>query len=260
MNLWKMPYVRGYKRSYKSKYRKWKRRARGKYSRMSFAARVKRIVMKNQETKYYDIGTENQALYHDVGAATGPTTNQWAIRFNPWVQIPQGTNGYSRIGDEIRPVGIKMRLWLANKLDRPNVLYRIIVAILPKVYNNTVTTVGNFDLFAVMNAGTSNSTIASVIDREKGIKVLYDRVISNEKGFSAYATGVGGDQDGREAHKLVKLWITRKRSKLIKYDSIGNVLNNPLAVYVIPYDSYGTLQTDNIASCTWTMRLYFKDA
>ena len=36
-------------------------------------------------------------------------------------------------------------------------------------------------------------------------------------------------------------------------------MNNPLAVYLIPYDSYGSLTTDNIASIAWTMRLYWKD-
>jgi hypothetical protein len=236
-----------------------KRKSRGRFTQRSFAARVKAVIMKNTETKFFDIGGENIQLFHDVGAASGPTTNQVAIRFNPWASIPLGTNANTRVGDMIKPVGIKLRLWMANKQDRPNLHYRVIVAILPKIYNGVVTAVNNFDLFAVMNVGVSNSTLTSVIDVQKGVKVLYDRVIRNQLGFSAFATGVAGDQDPRECHRFMKLWITRKKSKPIKYDAVNSVVNNPLCVYVIPYDSFGTLQTDNVASCTHTMRLYYKD-
>ena len=32
------------------------------------------------------------------------------------------------------------------------------------------------------------------------------------------------------------------------------------ALYIIPYDAYGTLYSDNIASCAYDCRLYYKDA
>jgi hypothetical protein len=45
----------------------------------------------------------------------------------------------------------------------------------------------------------------------------------------------------------MKLWITMKKSKPVKYDAVNGVVNNPLTFYCIHYDSYGTtLQTDNI--------------
>jgi hypothetical protein len=255
-----MPYYRKRSRSFSRRRSYKKKRTFGKYARKgNFAARVKRVLMKNAETKYYDIGAENLQLYHDMGWGPGPATTQNAIRFNPWSHIINGATKYNRVGDEITPVGIKLRLWLANKLDRPNILYRVIVAIIPKTINAVVTTGTNVDLFAPMNLGTCNSTMCAAIDIEKGIKVLYDRVITNEKGFSAYATGLAGDQDGRECHKMLKLWITRKKRSKIRYEPNGTVINNPLAVYVIPYDSYGTLQTDNICSCAFHMRMYWKD-
>ena len=244
----------GRKRSFK------KKRSYGKYARKNnFAARVTKVLMKKAETKYYDIGAENIQLYHDMGNAAGPATTQTGIRFNPWSNITNGATKYTRIGDDITPVGIKLRLWIANKLDRPNVHYRVVVAIMPKYINGVVTTLSNVDLFAPMNLGTMNSTLCACVDIEKGIKILYDRVHTIEKGFSAYATGLAGDQDGRESHKLIKLWITRKKRSKISYEAGGAVINNPLAFYVIPYDSYGTLQTDNIASCAYHMRMYWKD-
>jgi len=30
-------------------------------------------------------------------------------------------------------------------------------------------------------------------------------------------------------------------------------------VCIVPYDAWGTLETDNIASVTWSYKLYFKD-
>ena len=37
------------------------------------------------------------------------------------------------------------------------------------------------------------------------------------------------------------------------------IVNKPLAIYVIPYEQYSTLNTDNIASCAGFMRMYYKD-
>jgi hypothetical protein len=45
---------------------------------------------------------------------------------------------------------------------------------------------------------------------------------------------------------LVKINLLRKESRDIVYDSATqNIVNSPLLLYVIPYDSYGTQITDN---------------
>jgi hypothetical protein len=50
-------------------------------------------------------------------------------------------------------------------------------------------------------------------------------------------------------------------SNVLFYDSATqNIVNSPLLLYVIPYDSYGTLITDNIASYSYSMRMRYKDS
>ena len=168
----------------------------------------------------------------------------------------------------IIPRGMSLRLWLANKYDRPNLMYRVIVCILPRTVKNAVVGPGTIDLGVTFQQGANGNYMTLPIDTEKGIKVLYDKIIKNESGFNAAAPGptiAGQDLLGRESHKFLKLWIKRKRSNNIMWEpqpnGVGNyyIVNKPLAIYVIPYDSYATLTTDNVASCAWCGTLYYKD-
>lgn len=197
-----------------------------------------------------DIGNENVQLYHNTGVSGGAYVSPTI--FNPWVNIARGTARYNRIGDKISPTGMLIRLWLANKLDRPNILYRVVVCVLPRMYSGAVVTGGSIDPGVTVNAGAVGNYLCLPWDKEKGIKVLYDRVISNEFKGGLVTTN-------KESHKLVKIWVKRKRSRPICYDRNEALVNNFMALYVIPYDSYGTLTTDNIASCAQFYRLYFKD-
>jgi len=243
--------------AYKRKYRSY-RKARGKralYRKMKrtrFQARVLKIAQKNQETKFFQSGRENLQLYHDVGAGTGPTSNQVSIAFDPWSLVAQGTTRSTRIGDKITPVGYKLRLWMANKADRVDLLYRVIIAVLPRSINGVIPNGSNIDLFRVMDGGTNNSTMCGMIDQENVKKVLHDKVyhVQNATGY-----------DTKEVHVLKKFYIKSKRPRPIRYLNNGTThQNNFLGVWVIPYDSYLTLQTDNVASCAYVERLYWKDA
>lgn len=220
-----------------------------------FAAKVKKVLLKVAETKNYNIANENQQLYHNTGTTgysyVGP------VLYNPWRSIPLGTNNHQRVGDEIYPRGMSMRIWMANKLDRPNIIYRVIVAILPKQYNGLSMSAGAIDIGRSFQQGANGNYVTMPIDVEKGIKVLYDKVYRNELGISTVPLGLTG---GKECHIFKKLWIKRKRSNKVTWEPSGTeITNKPLAVYIIPYDSYGTLTTDNIASVAWTSVLYFKD-
>lgn len=257
-----MAYTRRMSRSYRK--RPYKRSRRGKYSRRagarSFQSRVKKVLMKTSETKYYDIGFENEQLYHNCGTfqllfpGYIRSISQW---FNPWNVIQKGTNRFNRIGDKITPRGMSLKLWLASKYDRPNTQFRVIVAILPKVVAGDIT-IPRFDPFQIPNSGVLGNYLLSPPDTDKGVKFLYDRVhrTSNQ---GAYPLG-GGAGNNKENVKQIKLWIKRKRSRDIVYDTTStDIINKPLAVYVIPYEQYSTLNTDNIASCAGYMRLYYKD-
>lgn len=248
-------------RRYKRK--TWKRTRRGKYARRrgarSFQAKVKKAVLKTAETKFFDIGIENVELYHNCGEFItlfpGYVTSivDW---FDPWAKILKGTSRFNRVGDKITPRGLSIKLMLFSKQDRPNTKYRIIVATLPKVTAGSITT-ARFDPFQLTNTGVLANHLLQHADHDAGVRFLYDRVISMSN--QQWTAGNAGWAH-KEFTKTVKLWIKRKRSRDIVFStSAQEIVNKPLAVYVIPYEQYSTLETDNIASCAGQMRMYYKD-
>lgn len=217
--------------------------------------------MKAAETKHFDIAEENVQLWHNVGASVaGPVglpLKSFATFFNPWADIDKGTARNNRIGDKITPRGMSIKLWIANKLDRPNVMYRIMVIRAPKAVSGALVGFDTIDWFEQANLGSTNNRMILPLDKDRGAKAYYDKVVNINQGNA----GVGGNAAGKEGHKLVKLWIKRKSSSPIVFESATNnrIVNNPLLFYVIPYDSFGTLVTDNIASCSYFCTMYYKD-
>lgn len=242
-------------------------RSRGKYARRTgqgnFQSRVKKAVLRTAETKYYDVAEENVNLYHNIGYSStlpvaGANPGSMSQFFNPWSDIPQGTGRNNRIGDKIYPRGMSIKLWLANKLDRPNVMYRVIVLRCPKSVENTIVTYNNRYPFELATLGSTGNAMLLPLDKDRGFKAYYDKVINNNTGYSAR---ISGSFLGAESHKMVRLWIKSKKgaNTIVFGQSNSGIVNNPLLLYVIPYDSYGTLISDNIASCSYYMRMYYKD-
>lgn len=248
-------------------FRRSSRRKSGKFSRRrgarNFRARVTRVLMKKAETKYLDIGFEDRQLYHNLGSEPNPpgvvipvnvtSSSDW---FNPWSKITQGTGRAQRIGDKITPRGISLKIYLACKADRPDTMFRIIVASLPKQLDNVVTT-NVFDPFQIPNIGTLGNNMIFPADHDDGVKFLYDRIHRVDASFVA-ARSTGGLN--KEPTKLVKLWIKNRRSREVVFHTFGaGIVNKPLAVYCIPYEQYSTLTTDRVGSWAGFMRLYYKD-
>jgi hypothetical protein len=146
---------------------------------------------------------------------------------------------------------------MANKADRPNIHYRVMVLRLPKSVGSTTTTSSNVDAFQVSQLGSNGNRLCLPIDTDHGIKTYYDRIITNEKDISQRN---GGDTLC-ECHKMLKIHLRRKQSREVVYDSgAQNIVNRPLALYVIPYDARGALVTDNIASYVYSIRMRYKDS
>lgn len=233
---------------------------RGKYGRRrgarTFQSRVKRAVMRTAETKFYDIGLENAQLYHNLGyGGLLPPTTVTSIPelFDPWSNILKGTGRMNRIGDRITPRGMSLKFWIANKSDRENTKVRVIVAILPKVVDAIVTDYDNINPFQIPNSGLLNNHLVLHADKDRGIKFLYDKVIQPYRGQV-------NNTANKEKSTTLKLWIKRKRSRDIVYStSTDQIVNNPLAVFMIPYEQYSTAQTSNTTSFSCQMRMYYKD-
>lgn len=233
---------------------------RGKYGRRRGRANLKAIVtkvlMKKAETKFFDIGTENRQLYHNLGgsgSAIPLSVTSLTPWFNPWLNIGEGARRYERNGNKITPRGMSLKIYLANKADRPFTKIRLIVAVLPKVVGATITGT-QFDPFQVANSGTGlGNNMLLPADTDIGVKFLYDRIHTMPNIFP-----FGSER--KEVTKYVRIWIKRKRSRDIIYNDEDNtIVNKPLAIYAIPYEQYSTLTTDNVASLAGVMRMYYKD-
>lgn len=250
-----------FKRKYRS--RPWKKsrpgRSNRRYRRTTFKARVNRILNRKIETKYYDVASENNQLYHNLGWGTSlipPTTvTSVSNMFNPWNYIQQGTARFNRIGDKITPSGMKLNIYLANKLDRQNTMIRVIVAVLPKVFNAAIVDAA-FNPFQAANAGIMNNNMLLPADKDKGVKFLYDKIH-----HISINQVTNGTPSAKEVTKCLRLWIKRKRASPIMYDTTSStIINKPLAVYLVPYEQFSTITTDNVASAALFMRMYYKDA
>lgn len=205
---------------------------------------IKKVSLRQTETKDTHVISENIQLYHNTPTAIGSLLyTEQGINDNE-----SGLTQYSkRIGDEIVASGISLKFWFANKLDRPDVLYKIIVF---KYKANT--TLANPEPYE--NQGTSNYLIRDLnVERFKIVKVVNFRITTSAQRITT--TDVF---NGAEGHKAVKIWIPLKRK--IKYESGSSVpFGWDYACSIVCYDSYGTLTTDNIASYAVNRKLYFKD-
>lgn len=239
---------------------------RGLYARkrrLTFKARVKRVLMKKVETKKYRFGDENVQLYHNIGysstLAPAVTLSSMVNFYNIWADIPKGTASYNRIGDKITPRGMSLRLYLAAKHDRPNTTFRVIIARAPKAISGVATGYDKItNPFDDIQLGSVGNKLLLPLDNDRGIKALYDKIHRLPGQNIAHGAGYGSN---KEFTKVVKLWIKNKKARDIVFDSTQaeQIVNNPILLWVIPYEQYSTLQTDNIATCAYFGTLYYKD-
>lgn len=233
-----------YKKTFAKKKSANRRRTYSKNN--SLVALIKKVSLKNSETKCTHVSQENNNINHNTGQiVTGLLNTSQGI-------TDTGSGSLyisSRIGDEVVARGISFKLWIANKLDRPNIMYRLCVF---KYSSQSIPTL------ASLFKGAVGNRIMDDLDKETFTPV-YQKIFNLQVGYSAYATGTAGDADGREAHKYVKIWIPLKNKKL-KYNDGGTIpkfIN--YGFFIVPYDSYGTLTTDNVASYAIEYKFYFKD-
>jgi len=215
--------------------------------RKSLVSLIKKVSLKQSETKHTHFIIENQQLYHNNGYIK-------LNMLNTTQGIADNQTGSSffagRIGDEVIARGISLKIWVANKDDRPNVMYRIIVFKYQSLTSPTST-----NIFV----GANGNKMMDDLDREY-ITPVYQKIFNLQMGFSAYADPAqAGDQDGAEAHKYISAYIPLKDKKIVYSDESNLPKFIDYGFRIIPYDSYGTLETDIIASMAFQFKFYYKD-
>jgi len=218
---------------------KMSRKPRAPFSRRQAKAVkkiAKSVAMTIPEKKVFTFRDENKQLIHNL-------PNYYAS----WLACKQGTaddndGGQSnlvRVGDEIYLKSINIRLWLSNKKDRPNVMYKIIL-----FWYDAGATINNALVYFTQTnkmLDRYNTEQISIID----IKTIFSG--------PSYATT-------EQEHSYLATVKGSWKGKKITYNEGGATpKKRDIGLAVVAYDAFGTLQTDNIASFAYDGKIVFQD-
>ncbi len=219
----------------KRKYRRNNRRGLTRNQAKSVKSIAQTVAHGMCEKKSFTWLGENEALLHNKGAyRTNMLNCKQGVEDNE-----DGSSGsqINRIGDEIMLKNVNLRLWLSNKEDRPNVMYKAFLF----WYDPDATLSDAYCFFTQQNKMLDriNNEVISIVDS----KTLFSGPQYTDKEHSHLLTLNGS-------------WKGRK----IKYDEGGTVPKfKTLGFAVVCYDAYGTLQTDNIASFAYNYSVRYID-
>lgn len=213
---------------------------------------ARKTVMKLAETKVSETAFENKQLYHNI--LDKAENNTMYTTQGVTDGDTQGT-AQQRVGDMIQATKLWFRVMLFNKSDRPNLHYRILVVRQQTDRDGQYRPQlpGDFELETL--SGNGNLLFASsAMERST---VVYDKTIT----LNSPNGWVDGLDNHKEVSKIVNInYKIPKTHQKVLYDDGGSVPKRFIyQLYIVPYDSYGTLTTDNIASYAYSRRLYFKD-
>jgi len=228
---------------------KYASRKRARYTRRKRYSprrnrRYVRAFLRYSETKYADLNT-----FHDVSHNGGAGLSQAFTQDYNMLQTAQGQTQFTRIGDKVWAKGLKVKMWLSNKLDRSNVIYRIYVVTMPPDSLNT--NPSNFWSGTV----TGNNYLLEMINTDK-FKVIYSKTI-NAQTTSKW----GGADIQKETSRYHSFYL--KLNRMVGYTAdngqVPKYQRDILGIGVIAYDATGTSTLDIIASYRLKSRFYFKD-
>jgi hypothetical protein len=198
---------------------------------------ARQVLRKTMEVKVAGADGENVQLFHNKPFYQGNMLyTQQGVQDNEDLQA-----NASRIGDEILLRNVNLRLWLSNKLDRPNVMYKCILF----WYREGVSLSDAYVFFTQKNKMLDrlNTENISIIDQKT--------VFSKEM----YLNGT----EKFEHSQLCTLNGNWKGKKIKYADGSTQPSDKNIGWCIVCYDAFGTLQTDNIASFAFNFNTRFQD-
>ncbi len=201
---------------------------------------AKKVAMGIPEVKAYGFIDENRQLFHNK---TDYLTNFLSCKQG--TADPNDVQGPNdrlvRIGDEYYLKSVNIRLWLSNKLDRPNVMYKAF-------------------LFWYDADATLSDPVCWFTQQNK----MIDRVNNEQISIIDQQTIFSGPsyENGTEKHEHSYLCTLKGKwkSKKITYDEgAATPKKRTIGMMVVCYDAFGTLQTDNIASYAYNAKIEIID-
>lgn len=239
-----------------------KRRSKGSSLSKGQRKEMQKIAQKTidriVEDKSYVHTEENQQLYHNKPFYVDNFLGDIGQGVQTGDQNDTGGSGIRavRIGDEIMLKNFSIKLWLSNKLDRPNVLYRV------ALYWYETTQSPDDELIY-----STQSTKALDRYNLKSIKLIRTFTLQSTDNYAQpyyLPVTIGGESvavTGKEKSYLKTMNKRWNRGKKITYDDNGLVPKGwNIGMSVVAYDAYGTEETDNIASFAYNSLITFQDA
>lgn len=144
-------------------------------------------------------------------------------------QITQGVTLSSRVGNRIFVKRLRARLVLNNKTDRPNVSYRICVTAAPPGTNT--------DTFIELFYGGG----LTGIHMPTGSQLLHDTVFPLNQGGSMFTSATPKERSFNHTFEI-------PLNHPVVYSAADQKATTQLTIWIVAYDAFGTLVTDNIAS------------
>ena len=193
------------------------------------------VAMSIPERKTYGFNAENQTLLHNKGAY-----------LTSWLKCKQGTGDPNdqadqlvRVGDEYYLRNVNIRLWLSNKKDRPNVMYKCFL-----FWYDT-----NFSLSDATCFFTQTNKMLDRINNEN-ISIIDQQTIFSGPSYTTT----------EQEHSYLCTLKGKWKSKKIIYDEGGTApKKRDIGTCVVCYDAFGTLQSDNIASYAYNGTVTIQD-
>lgn len=205
------------------------------------ATMMKKVALKTSETKFKSISLPKWELYHNSLNESGTNISS-SFLF-------QGDDDNARVGNEVYLTGIKYRLLLGQKADRPNVTYKIYIVEYDAGQAGTVSNEAHFYHWVSQNVLLD----AIQSNRWKVLKAIT---------FKAKIGSLEVGETSKEKTYPLSFWVPMKRKISFQQDSSAMVsmgMKDNLRVVVAAYDAYGTLPSDNIAYVQGCATCYYKD-
>lgn len=226
---------------FKKAYRR--RRWTSKLAKRNISRIARQVVLSAAESKEKTTNHGKSELYHNSLSKVA-TINEANSTSMPM----QGNGDTQRNGDRILARGFKVHCLCGQKADRPNVTWRVIV-IAQQSGTSALT-------YNQLFKNVSGSGMLDEINDDK-VTVLYHKYWKPLK--SSIVTANAGVENSQEFTFAKRFFIPRK--KLYKFAEDGSATHDDkiLNLYMLPYDAFGTLLTDNISYAhVWT-KFIFKD-
>ncbi len=219
------------------KRRRAKPKALSKKQTKDVKAITRSVVRGMMETKTVGKSQENIQLFHNKALYTGAL-----LATSQGVSDPDNQQGNAaRIGDEILLRNCNVRFWLSNKLDRPNVMYKLF-------------------LFWYTEGQTLSDTLCFFTQGNKMLDRINNENISVIDQKTVFSKNMYLNGTEKFEHSQLCTLNANWKGKKIIYDQGGSTpRKRNLGYCVVCYDAYGTLQTDNIASLAVDYAVRFQD-